>query len=160
VRPRPVQIRNANITRPCSSRANIADGTSSGQVLSNVHLLIERNGRIRDDRSIHIGRIAERATQAAIETTSGIAAGDGGHQGGHGRVAATLGDRLRPPIERFFSSENANLMKLVRLRSFSFSFTSRPTRSSIPPGRGERSVAVAATGGAVATGAVAVGETG
>ena len=36
VRPRPVQARNADITRVCSSRANIADGTSGDQVLSNV----------------------------------------------------------------------------------------------------------------------------
>ena len=67
-----------------------------------------------------------------------------------GGVAASLADRLRLPIERFFLSEKANLMKLDRLRSFSFSVTSRATRSSIPPDRGERSVAVAATGNAVA----------
>ena len=84
VRPRPVQIRNANMTLPCSSRANIDDGTSSRQVLSNEHFLIERNGRIRADRSTHIGRIAEHAAQAAIDITNGIAAGDGGPQGGHG----------------------------------------------------------------------------
>ena len=154
--PRPVQVRNANITHLCSSRANITDGPSGGRVLSNVHLLIERNGRIRGNWIVHIERIAERAAQAAIDTTNGIAADDGGM----GAVAATLGDRLRPSIERFFLSEKANLMKLVRLRVFSFSFSSRATRSSIPPGRGERSVAIAATGNAVATGAVAVDETG
>ena len=69
-----------------------------------------------------------------------------------GAVAATLGGRLRLPIERFFSSEKGSLMKLDLLRSFS-----RPTRSSLSPGRCPRNVAVVAAVGATAMGGAAVG---
>ena len=61
---------------------------------------------------------------------------------GMGAVAATLGGRLRLLVERFLSSENGNLMKLDRLRSFS-----GRTRSSLPSGRRLCSVASAATVG-------------